>query len=209
VDQFDFVELNAFHRRLTTRLPRYINTIRDASEDAGFDWRMVAAQIYQESHFNPRARSRANAFGLMQLTRAIARAYEAKQIYDPDQNIRAGVRMMQDLVTHFDRAVFPDRWYLALAAYNVGIGHVQDARELARQRNLDPNRWESLRETLPLLRFRKYYKHAKYGYCRGTEPVDYIRQILIYYDILKRKGVQFQYGDSRKALTADSGLSTK
>lgn len=199
VEQFDFVDLNAFHRRLKTRLPRYMKTIRSASDDAGMDWRKIAAQMYQESHFRPRARSRANAHGLMQLTHPIARAYGVKSIYDPNQNIRAGVRMMKDLVAHFDKAVFPDRWYLALAAYNVGIGHVQDARDLARQRNLDPNRWASLKETLPLLRFRKYYKHARYGYCRGTEPVAYIRQILVYYDILKRKGVQFQYNGSERA----------
>ena len=80
---------------------------------------------------------------------------------------------------------------IALAAYNIGQGHIQDARRLAVKMKLDPNSWEALAKTFPLLRYRKYYKKAKYGYCRGTEPVSYIKQIMIYYDILKRQGIEY------------------
>ncbi|MFX0072618.1 MAG: lytic transglycosylase F, partial [Candidatus Hermodarchaeota archaeon] len=78
------------------------------------------------------------------------------------------------------------------ASYNVGPGHVSDARQLAREKGLDPNTWSSLSEVLPLLSQRKYYKKAKYGYCRGREPVEYVKRILIYYDILKMKAVSLE-----------------
>jgi len=86
---------------------------------------------------------------------------------------------------------------IALAAYNVGQGHIQDARNLAIEKNLDPDSWESLSKTLPLLTRRKYYKNSKYGYCLGTEPIIYIKQIMIYYDILKRQGIE--YGETQGA----------
>jgi membrane-bound lytic murein transglycosylase F len=80
---------------------------------------------------------------------------------------------------------------ISLAAYNIGQGHVNDARRLAVKMKLDPNRWDALAKTLPLLKYRKYYQHAKYGFCQGDEPINYIKQILIYYDILKRQGIEF------------------
>jgi len=153
---------------------------------------LIAAQIYQESHLNPRAKSRAGAKGLMQLLPGTARSLDVNDIYNPVENINAGVRHLKNLYDHFDSANGTDRMLIALAAYNVGQGHMGDARRLAAKMNLDPNSWESLTETLPLLRYRKYYKNAKYGYCRGTEPVMYIKQIMIYYDILKRQGIEYE-----------------
>jgi membrane-bound lytic murein transglycosylase F len=76
-----------------------------------------------------------------------------------------------------------------LAGYNVGPGHILDARKIARQKGLDPNRWSSLEQTLPLLRQPKFYKDTTYGYCRGTEPVLFVHRVLTYYDILKREGI--------------------
>jgi membrane-bound lytic murein transglycosylase F len=79
----------------------------------------------------------------------------------------------------------------SLAAYNVGQGHINDARGLAKKMGLDPDKWASLTQTLPLLRYHKYYKDAKYGYCRGTEPLQYVKHIMIYYDILKRQAIEY------------------
>jgi membrane-bound lytic murein transglycosylase F len=93
---------------------------------------------------------------------------------------------------------------IALAAYNVGQGHIQDARKLAIKKKLDPNLWESLSKTLPLLRYRKYYKNARYGYCRGTEPVIYVKQIMIYYDILKRQGIEYGEAQAKLQLSAEA-----
>jgi membrane-bound lytic murein transglycosylase F len=117
------------------------------------------------------------------------------------ENINGGVRYLKKLYDRYDKADAANRLLLALAAYNAGQGHVQDARNLAVRKNLDPNLWESIAKTFPLLRYRKYYKDAKYGYCRGTEPVKYIEQIMIYYDILKRQGIE--YGDVQAKLEID------
>lgn len=192
VDVFDYVDLRSFHKRIKTRLPRYYSIIKEAAEKRGFDWRLIAAQTYQESHFNPGAASPAGAYGLMQLTLATAKSLGVTSILDPRQNIHAGVRYLKKLYDHFDGAQDPDRLFIALAAYNVGQGHIYDARNIARRMNLDPNRWSSMSKVLPLLRYREYYTKAKYGYCRGTEPIQYIKRILLYYDVLKHQSIALQ-----------------
>ena len=191
LEMFDYVDVRAYHRRLKTRLPGYQKIIEQAAALNNFDWRLITAQIYQESHFDPAARSHAGAFGLMQLTIQTARSLGVTDILDPLQNIQAGVLHLKMLYDYFHRAPESDRMLIALAAYNVGQGHLRDARDLARQFNLNPDRWASLEKTLPLLRYRKYYNNSRYGYCRGTEPINYIRHIFFYYDILKRSGIEY------------------
>ena len=191
ITSFDYVDLKVFHRSIKNKLSRYSPFIKAAAKKYGFDWRLIAAQIYQESHLNPRAKSRAGARGLMQLLPSTASSLDVNDIYNPVENINGGVRYLKKLYDRFSKADAKNRILIALAAYNAGQGHVQDARNLAVKKNLDPNLWESLAQTLPLLRYRKYYKDAKYGYCRGTEPVIYIKQIMIYYDILKRQGIEY------------------
>jgi membrane-bound lytic murein transglycosylase F len=196
IDDFDYVDLRTFHRRLETRLPHYSQIIKELSLKNDLDWRLIAAQVYQESHFDPHAQSHAGAFGLMQLTRSTAGSMGVKDLFDPVENIDAGIRHLKKLYDFFDKARDPDRLFIALAAYNVGQGHILDARNLARKMDLSPDIWRSLKKTLPLLRQRKYYKESKYGYCRGTEPIEYVKQIMIYYDILKRQGIEFTSGDA-------------
>jgi membrane-bound lytic murein transglycosylase F len=192
IDEFDYVDLRAFHRRIKTRLSRFSPFIKQSAREHGFDWRLIAAQIYQESHWNPWAKSPAGAGGLMQLIPATAKRHGVDNLYDPLQNIKAGVQHLKNLYDRFEEAAEEDRMRIALAAYNTGVGHVYDARKLAEKMGLDPNRWESLAHTLPLLRLRKYYRNAQYGYCRGDEPVMYVKQIYIYYDILKRRDIEFR-----------------
>ena len=196
IDDVDYVDLARFHRRIRTRLSRYSPFIKAAAKKHGFDWRLIAAQIYQESHLNPWAKSRAGAKGLMQLLPSTARSLNVKDIYNPVENINAGAKHLKNLYDHFKSAEGIDRLLIALASYNVGQGHIGDARRLAVTMNLDPNLWESLEKTLPLLSYRKYYKKSRYGYCRGIEPVIYIKQIMIYYDILKRQGIE--YGEAKE-----------
>lgn len=198
MDDFDYVDLRAFHRRVKSRLSRYSPFIKAAARKHGFDWRLIAAQAYQESHLDPRAKSRSGAKGLMQLLTSTARSLKVTDIYNPVDNINGGVQHLKVLYDLFDSATGDDRLMIALAAYNVGQGHLQDARNLAVTKKLNPDSWESLSQTLPLLRYRKYYKKAKYGYCRGTEPVIYVKQIMIYYDILKRQGIE--YGEAQARL---------
>jgi membrane-bound lytic murein transglycosylase F len=94
------------------------------------------------------------------------------------------------LYEFFDNAATEeDRIRIALAAYNVGQGHLLDARNLARRKGRDPEKWASLAETLPLLRDERYYRDALYGYCRGTEPVAYVHRVTAYADVLRREAL--------------------
>ncbi len=199
VDSFDYVDIAIFHRRLKTRLPRYKKIIKDAAEKRGFDWRLIAAQTYQESHFKPYAKSPAKAYGLMQLTRGTAKSLGVSKIYDPFQNINAGVKYLQSLYKLYDKYEGIDRIYTALSAYNIGQGHIYDARMLAKKMGKDPNKWFSLTKTLPLLSQKKYYNDSVYGFCKGSEPLRYVKQIMIYYNILKHKYVK----DALLVLTSD------
>lgn len=209
IDNFDYVDLRAYHRRLKSRLPKYKKIIMEAADYHGFDWRLIAAQIYQESHFNPQAESHSGAKGLMQLTSSTAQSLGVKEILNPEQNINAGVQHLKALYNYFEKAKGRNRLFIALAAYNVGQGHILDAQNIARKMNLDSNKWSSLSKTLPLLTYQKHYKKARYGYCRGTEPIEYINKIMIYYDILKRKGIEYEtYAKSKLAEKGDKKIRT-
>ncbi|MEE8398454.1 MAG: transporter substrate-binding domain-containing protein, partial [Desulfobacterales bacterium] len=103
VETFDYLDLAAFHRRIKSRMPAYIRIIQRAADKHDFDWRLIAAQIYQESHFNPKAKSDKGAHGLMQLTLRMATSLDVKDIFDPEQNIEAGTRYLRKLYDHFDK----------------------------------------------------------------------------------------------------------
>lgn len=189
IEDYNYVNILRFHRRLKTRLPKYERVIREAAKRLDFDWRLIVAQTYQESQLNRWAQSSAKAYGLMQLLQPTARSHGVVNIYSPFQNINAGVKQLRDLYRIYDNADEKDRLYIALAAYNAGQGHVSDARVLAKKLNLNPDSWSSLSKTLVMLEDKKFYKNSRYGYCRGSEPVNYVKQIMIYYDILKNKDI--------------------
>ncbi len=189
VEVFDYVDLKQYHLRLKTRLPKYGDIIKRASAEHGFDWRLITAVIYQESHLDPRAMSNTGVRGLMQLTQTTAKEMGIKNRIDPVQSINGGVKYLKKLHDRYEDIQGFDRTLFTLAGYNVGPGHILDAMEIARQKGLDPNRWSSLEQTLPLLRQAKFYKDTTYGYCRGTEPIRFVRRVLTYYDIIKRDGI--------------------
>jgi membrane-bound lytic murein transglycosylase F len=192
IEIFDYVDIKRFHQRIQTRLPRFQATIEKAAEKYDFDWRLIAAIAYQESHFRPRARSYTGVRGLMQLTLKTARDMGIKNRLDPKQSIYGGVKYLKRIYSRYDDIQGWDRMLITLASYNVGPGHISDARQLAREKGLDPNKWSSLTEVLPLLSYRKYYNKTKCGYCRGSEPVEYVKRILIYYDILKMQAISIE-----------------
>lgn len=196
IEIFDYVDIKTFHRRLQTRLPRYQEVIEKAAEKFGFDWRLIAAMIYQESHFRPDARSYTGVRGLMQLTLKTARDMGIGNRLDPEKSIYGGVRYLKHLYDRHDDIEGWDRTLLTLASYNVGPGHIEDARQLARKKGLNPNKWSSLTEVLPLLSYKRYYKKTKHGYCRGSEPIEYVKRILLYYDILKMRAVSTNSGET-------------
>jgi membrane-bound lytic murein transglycosylase F len=187
IGDFDYIDLKTFHDRTRIRLPRYRPFIKDAAQRSGFDWCLIAAQAYRESHLDPLARGANDARGLMQVLPATGRSLKITDLLDPVANIKAGVQYLKSVYDQLDGMEEDDRLLTSLAAYNAGPGHVQDARRLASKMGLDPNRWESLTKTLPLLRFRKYYQEAEQGFCRGDITVAYVKHIMIYYDILKRQ----------------------
>jgi len=182
------LDLKAFHRKVETHLPRYRKMIGEAANKHGFDWRFIAAMIYQESHFNPRARSYTGVRGLMQVTQTTAAEMGIKNRMDPQQSITAGVGYLASLYERFDDIDNEeDRLLFSLASYNVGYGHVRDAQEIIRDHGRQPNSWSSLVETLPFLQMPEFYHDTRYGYARGAEPVRYVENIMAYYEILKRK----------------------
>jgi len=185
---FDYYDLKLFHEGVEKKLPKYQKTIIKESEKHGFDWRIIAAVVYQESRFNPGARSYTGVRGLMQVTEQAAAEMGITNRRDPHQNLRAGIGYLNLLFKKFsDVHDTIERIKFALASYNVGYGHVLDAQELAKLQGKDANRWASINETLPLLSKPRYYSRTKYGYARGHEPVKYIEKIFSYYDILKQK----------------------
>ncbi|MFL5367477.1 MAG: transglycosylase SLT domain-containing protein [Myxococcales bacterium] len=167
-----------FYASETGTLSPYDAMVRRYAGMHAFDWRLVAAQIYQESHFDPRRESWAGASGLFQLMPATAKGLGVRDPTDPEQSIRAGLDYMQKLHDHYKDV--PDgieRYRFALAAYNTGSGHVDDARRLARRERKDAKKWREVAPYLLRLSQRKYASHARFGFCRGREPVDYVRHI--------------------------------
>jgi membrane-bound lytic murein transglycosylase F len=177
----------AFLQRRTTVLPQYRASFEEAQELTGFDWRLLAALGFQESHWNPLATSPTGVRGLMMLTSETADRMNVTNRLDAHQNIIAGaryLRMLKDTLP--GRIPEPDRTWMALAAYNVGYGHLEDARILAQRRGLDADSWVDVRKTLPLLARSDYYTTVKRGFARGGEAVILTENVRNYYDILQR-----------------------
>ncbi len=185
---FDFVDIRAFHRRIESRLPNYLPMFQTAAVTHELPWELLAAQAYQESHWDPKAKSPTGVRGIMMLTRRTAKSLGVTSRLDPQQSIDGGAKYLANLIERVpDTVEGEDRLFYGLAAYNVGMGHIWDARKLARQLGKDPNSWNDIRETLPLLAKKKYYKNLKYGYARGWEPVKYVSRIRNYLYILNNE----------------------
>ena len=186
VDDFDYVGTKIFMRHIETRLPAYRAFFEEAAARHGLDWRLIAAMGYQESHWDPDAVSPTGVRGIMMLTLKTAKDMGIKNRLDPESSISGGAKYFKQTLDRIDEDITePDNVWMAMAAYNVGYYHLQDARTITRKLNKDPNRWIDVRESLPLLAKRKWYKQTRYGYARGWEPVRYVENIRSYYDILK------------------------
>jgi len=185
LDRFDLADLLTYHRRLQNRLPEYRKYFEAAGTRYGVDWRLVAALAYQESHWHPEAESFTGVKGLMMLTRKTAAELGVRKRLDPEESISAGARYFAHLHRRIGAGVpEPDRTYMALAAYNVGWGHLEDARMLAQRLGKNPNGWPAVRSTLPLLGKPTFYKTLPHGFARGTEPVRFVDCIRTYHSIL-------------------------
>jgi membrane-bound lytic murein transglycosylase F len=184
---FDYVDTRAFSRRIDELLPRYRPLFRKAGREFDLSWSLLAAQSYQESHWRPRAKSPTGVKGIMMLTLPTARAMGVTNRLNPEESIRGGAKYLTRLRDRLpDEIEEPDRTWLALAAYNVGLGHLLDARRLAKRLGKEPDSWSGLSESLPLLAQRKHYRTLEHGYARGRESVRYVNRIRNYRDILER-----------------------
>ena len=185
IRQYDYVDARTFLKRIASRLPEYRPYFQAAAREQNFDWRLLAALSYQESHWEPDALSPTGVRGMMMLTRDTAERVGVEDRTDPVESIHGGARYLREVVNKIpERIPHPDRLWFALAAYNIGFGHLEDARILAESHGGNPDHWNDVREYLPLLSQKKWYEQTRHGYARGYEPVSFVRNIRRYYDVL-------------------------
>ncbi len=183
--ELDYSGAILFAHRLNARLPKWEERLKGAAERYDVDWQLLAALSYQESHWNPKAKSPTGVRGFMMLTRDTAKDMGVKNRLNADQSIEGGAKYFKSIHKRIpDRIREPDRTWLALAAYNVGMGHLEDARKLTEHHGANPDKWSDVKENLLLLAKRKYYKFTKHGYARGWEAVDYVQNIRNFHTII-------------------------
>lgn len=183
---FAYEESREFQTHLADRLPRYRPWFEQASEEAGLDWRLLAAIGYQESKWDPLAISNNGALGVMMLTSDTAEALGIKDRTNAQQSIFAGARYLAELREKVpDRIPEPDRTWFIVASYNVGFGHLEDARVLAQMEGKNPDSWADVRSELPRLAEERWFLKVKRGYARGWEPVQFVDRVQRYLTLLE------------------------
>ncbi len=185
LDRLNYVGARTFVYHVRNRLPTYELSFQTTASKYDMDWRLLAAIGYQESHWRPNAVSPTGVRGMMMLTRNTAQYVGIDNRLDPEKSIDGGARYFQMVHDQIPADIpEPDRTWFALASYNVGYGHLEDARRLAEGAGANPDRWIDVMEYLPLLSQKKWYSKTKYGYARGHEPVVYVQNIRRYFDVL-------------------------
>jgi len=207
---FDYYNTKMFYKRLKSRLPKYKKYFQEASKRFGIPWTLLASVSYQESHWNPKAKSFTGVRGLMMLTRNTAKLLGVKNRLDPKQSIIGGTRHLNQMMKFVPKEVEGEnRLKYALAAYNIGMGHIKDAQKLAKKLGLNPNVWSDLKIVLPLLSQKRYYRTLKYGYARGAEPVKYVEAIYNYKDILEKYEKEQQLLEEQKNALSNNDSKDK
>lgn len=164
-------------------LSQYDPLIIKAAKKYGYDWRLMAAQVYQESRFDPTRKSWCGAQGLFQIMPATAKELGVKDPVDPADGIEGGAKYMARIMKHFESVPDPiERYKMALAGYNCGPGHVDDARALLKDQNKPRDTWKDVEDAMLQLSKEKVHGQTRFGYCRCGEPVDYVRHITERYD---------------------------
>ena len=193
VRRVERIDGEVFRERIRKLLPQYRRDFENAQAATGTEWRLLAAVAYQESQWDTYATSETGARGMMQLTEETGRHLGVPDRLDARASIHAAGRYLRELKAKLPARIGePDRTWLALAAFNIGVAHLEDARVLAQKQKLNPDLWSDVRKTLPLLAQPEYYADAKYGYARGGMPVAFVDRVRGYYDILLRAETAFQ-----------------
>ncbi|WP_372882065.1 membrane-bound lytic murein transglycosylase MltF [Psychromonas sp.] len=180
VGRFDFVDTKIFLQRNKSTLPKFEKLFKKHAT-AEVDWLLLAAVSYQESHWNPKAKSPTGVRGMMMLTQDTADHIGIADRLDPEQSIKGGANYLTQLIKRLPDSIPDDEkiWF-ALASYNLGFGHLMDARRITSMRKLDPDAWSDVKENLPLLHEKKWYSKTRYGYARGREAQQYVNNIRQY-----------------------------
>jgi membrane-bound lytic murein transglycosylase F len=195
IRRVEYVEARDFIEHVNSRLPQYRQWFKESAAAVGIDWRLLSAIGYQESQWTADATSPTGVRGLMMLTEDTARILGVGNRLDPQGSIAGGAQyfvMMRNQIP--PRIREPDRTWFALAAYNVGFGHLEDARVLTQMHRKNPDSWDDVRKYLPLLTQEKWYARVKHGYARGWEPTRFVENIRSYYDML-----QWMAADAKEA----------
>ena len=176
---FDYVDAKSYLNAIETILPKFEPLFTKHKGD--LDWRLLAAIAYQESHWNPDATSPTGVRGIMMLTKDTAEHMKIQDRTDPEQSIKAGSEYLHWLLEQMPTSINDEeRIWFALAAYNMGLGHLLDARRLTKNLGGNPDNWLDVKKNLPLLAEKRYYSNLKYGYARGYEAFQYIENIRRY-----------------------------
>ena len=185
IGDFDYVDTRTFIKHIDRRLSHYQDHFVQAAQRYDEDWRLLAAIGYQESHWNPQAMSPTGVRGIMMLTRKTAADMGITNRINPRNSIIGGARYFSQLKKRIPKDITgPDRIWFALAAYNIGLGHVNDARLITRRLGGNPDKWMDVSKNLPLLMQKRWYEQTRHGYARGIEAVHYVENIRNYFDIL-------------------------
>lgn len=181
----NFINLSVYKVRIRALLPQYQQLFEKAGKQYGLDWRLLAAVGYQESYWNPESVSPTGVRGLMMLTEETAQHLGVTDRLDVAQSIDGGARYLQSLINRIPPGVTgPDRLWMALAAYNIGLSHLEDARVLTQKMGRDPNKWNDVKNYLLLLADEAWHTQTKYGQARGGEAVSFVNGVRTYYDVL-------------------------
>jgi membrane-bound lytic murein transglycosylase F len=185
LNAFDYIDIRYYLKRINKKLPKYKKYFIEAAKNSALDARIIAAVSYQESHWNRKARSPTGVRGMMMLTLDTAKRVGVKNRLNAEQSILGGAKYLKILYESLsDTIKEPDRLWFTLAAYNIGLGHVEDARTITKSQGDNPNSWIDVEKHIPKLSQKKWYKKTKYGFARGHEPIEFVKRVRRYYDIL-------------------------
>ena len=200
----NFTNLSVFKVRVRSRLAQYQLLFEKAGKRYNLDWRLLAALGYQESYWDPQATSYTGVRGMMMLTEETADQLGIVDRLDVTQSIDGGAHYLRSLIERMPPGITePDRTWMALAAYNIGINHLEDARIITQKKGGDPNKWNDVKNYLPLLANEAWYSKTKYGSARGLEPVIFVNAVRTYYDVLVKSD------DEEKARKRPEALGIK
>lgn len=183
VSSFDYFDTISFINAINKKLPNYQPLFEKYATT--LDWKLLAAIAWQESHWDPLATSPTGVRGLMMLTKPTAETMGVADRLDAEESIKGGAAYLEYLMQRLPVSIADDdRIWFALAAYNMGYGHMQDVRKLTEMQGGDPDRWLDVKSRLPLLTQKKYYSQLNYGYARGHEAYRYVENIRRYHQSL-------------------------